>query len=57
MDGDEQCGKLQLPVLHHEMEQMVWFGVIGDSDVLQEEEEDGEEEEDDEEQLLVNLCG
>lgn len=31
---DEQRGQLQLPVLHHQMEQVVGFGVIGDSDVL-----------------------
>jgi len=35
VDGDEQCGELQLPVLHHQVEQGVWFGVVGDPDVLQ----------------------
>lgn len=32
---DEQRGKLQLPVLHHEMEQVIGFGVEGDPDILQ----------------------
>lgn len=36
MDRDEQCRQLQLPVLHHQVEQRVRFRVIGDPDVLQE---------------------
>lgn len=35
MDGDEQRRELQLPVLHHQVEQGVRFGVVGDPDVLQ----------------------
>lgn len=31
----QELGELQLPVLHHEMEQRIWLGVVGDSDVLQ----------------------
>ncbi len=58
MDGDEQRGKLQLPVFHHQVEQMVWFRVIGDPDILQEEQneewEEGEEEA--EELLLIYWC-
>lgn len=39
VDGDEQRGELQLPVLHHQVEQVVRFRVIGDPDVLKEAEE------------------
>lgn len=31
---DEQGGQLQLPVLYHQMQQVVRFGVIGDSNIL-----------------------
>lgn len=34
MDGDEQGGQLQLPVLHHQMQQVVGFGVIRDANIL-----------------------
>ena len=34
VDGDEQSGKLQLPVLHHQVEQRVRLGVVGNPDVL-----------------------
>lgn len=54
MYGDEQSGQLQLPVLHHQVEQVVWFGVIGNPDVLQEEEEQEEQEE--EKLLLMHWC-
>lgn len=30
----EQGGQLQLPILHHQMQQVVGFGVVGDSDIL-----------------------
>lgn len=33
VDGDQELGQLQLPVLHHEMEQCVWLGVVGHTDV------------------------
>lgn len=32
--GDEQGWQLQLPVLHHQMQEVVRLGVIGDSNVL-----------------------
>lgn len=32
--GDEQRGQLQLPVLHHQVQQVVGLGVIADPDVL-----------------------
>lgn len=32
--GDEQGGQLQLPVLHHQVQEVVRFGVIGDSYIL-----------------------
>lgn len=32
--GNEQGGELQLPVLHHQMQEVVRFGVIGDSNIL-----------------------
>lgn len=35
MDRDEQGGQLQLPVLHHQMQQVVGLGVIGNPDVLE----------------------
>lgn len=35
---DEQGGQLQLPVLHHQMQEVVRFGVVGDSDVLKKRE-------------------
>ena len=59
VDRDEQRGQLQLPVLHHQVEQVVWFGVIGNPDVLQEEEEQEEQEEKQEEEeklLLMHRC-
>lgn len=31
---DEQGRQLQLPILHHQMQEVVRFGVIGDSDIL-----------------------
>lgn len=31
----QELGELQLPILYHEMEQGIWLGVVGDSDVLQ----------------------
>ena len=31
----QELRELQLPVLHHEVEQGIWLGVVGDSDVLQ----------------------
>lgn len=31
----QELGELQLPIFHHEMEQGIWLGVVGDSDVLQ----------------------
>lgn len=31
---DEQGGQLQLPVLHHQMQEVVGLGVIGDSNKL-----------------------
>lgn len=34
---DEQGGQLQLPVLHHQMQQVVGFGVIGHTDILGEQ--------------------
>lgn len=34
VDRDEQGGQLQLPVLHHQMQQVVGFGVIGDANIL-----------------------
>lgn len=38
MYGDEQRGQLQLPVLHHQVQQIVGLGVVADADVLREEE-------------------
>ena len=32
--GDEQSWQLQLPVLHHQMQDVVRLGVIGNSDIL-----------------------
>lgn len=34
MHWNEQCGKLQLPVLHHQMQEVVGLGVIRNTDVL-----------------------
>lgn len=34
VDGDEQGGQFQLPVLHHQMQEVVSFGVVGDSNIL-----------------------
>lgn len=34
---DEQGGQLQLPVLHHQMQQVVRFGVIADANILRDE--------------------
>lgn len=34
---DEQGGQLQLPVLHHQMQQVVRFGLIGDANILERE--------------------
>lgn len=31
---DEQGGQLQLPVLHHQMQQVVRFGVVRDPNIL-----------------------
>lgn len=31
---DEQGGQLQLPVLHHQVQQVVGFGVVGHTDIL-----------------------
>lgn len=39
--GDEQGGQLQLPVLHHQMQEVVRLGVIGDSNVLGRKEQKG----------------
>lgn len=33
--GDEQGGQLQLPVLHHQMQEVVRLGVIGDPNILE----------------------
>lgn len=33
--GYQKLGELQLPIFHHEMEQGIWLGVIGNTDVLQ----------------------
>lgn len=35
VDGDQQGGKLQLPLLHQQVEQSVGFGVVREPDVLQ----------------------
>ncbi len=32
--GDEQGGQLQLPVLHHQMQEVVRLGVVADSNIL-----------------------
>ena len=37
VDGDEQLGELQLPLLGHEVEQQVWLGVVRHPHVLEEE--------------------
>lgn len=34
VNGDEQGGQLQLPVLHHQVQEVVRLGVIGDSNIL-----------------------
>lgn len=34
MHGYQKLGELQLPIFHHEMEQGIWLGVIGNTDVL-----------------------
>lgn len=31
----QKLGELQLPIFHHEVEQGIWLGVIGNADVLQ----------------------